>query len=179
MLALALALACVVSPPRGVSGANLNSDNKVGFPTSKVPACSPNASHPAAPDVLAAALRQRPEGSRWCAKSVKSMDPVEAAEAKRFNACIAKKEVRYTCSKNDALELELPDGGGGVFTAMRALIKEAFTRAAIIPNPPAGAGTGTAAAPHQPRVFFWGDSHTRLLHQTLLCLWPKAGLYTR
>lgn len=177
----ALFWACFASP-RDVSGAarnNNDDNNKVGFPINKVPACGLNASdRPAAPDVLAAALRNRPEGSRWCTRAAKAMDPAEAAEARRFNACIAKKEVRYYCNKRDALELELPEGGGGVFTAMRAVIKEAFTRSDIIPTPQTEgaepAAAAAAAAPLQPRVFFWGDSHTRLLHQTLLCLWPKA-----
>jgi len=105
-------------------------------------------------------------------------------EARRFNSCIAKKEVRYYCrgAAAAALELELPDGGG-VFAAMRDAVTEAFTRTTIIPTSlastpaaPTNFSVDTPPLPpsHQPRVFFWGDSHTRLLHQTLLCLWPKV-----
>ena len=166
---------CLLSSPRRVIGAEW-SDNKVGVASSKVPSCASLAtggtSDPpyaaASPELVAAALRERPEGSRWCTKKPRELDPPEAKEQKRFDSCIAKKEDRYFCKGRDVLELQLPEGGGGVFTAMRDIIKEAFTRATIVP---AGA---TATGPRQPRVFFWGDSHTRLLHQTLLCLWPKA-----
>jgi hypothetical protein len=129
---------------------------------------------------VAAALRTRPNGTRWCAQE----SAAKAAEARRFNSCISQNEVRYYCrgAAASALELELPDGGG-VFAAMRATITEAFTRAAIILTPlasssatPTNTSVNTLPPPpsRQPRLFFWGDSHTRLLHQTMKCLWPKV-----